>query len=246
MTSNVWKECITVSSFDVGASGHLEPWALMRHFQEAAARHATSLGVGFKQLIQYNIYWVLTHLQIETDRWPDMDETITIETWPRGINKLYTTRDFLVKDAKNKTIARSTSAWVMVDASRKRPVRPADKLRDISFSPAKRALGEFPESITNEYAIPKCEHSRTVAYSDLDINQHVNNTKYIEWIMDLVNPDNNRNLRKLNIHYTSEFKKHDSALLKMSEYPNTEKAFHILVEHPESEKKGIEVFFKLH
>jgi hypothetical protein len=58
--SKTYRASITISSFDVGASGCLEASALMRHFQEVASHHADELKVGFNDLKQDNIFWVLT------------------------------------------------------------------------------------------------------------------------------------------------------------------------------------------
>ncbi|PRZ02137.1 acyl-ACP thioesterase [Marinilabilia salmonicolor] len=240
MPSKIWKEQISVSSFDVGASGRLEAAALMRHFQEVAAHHADELGVGFSDLMKEKVFWALTHLQIEADRWPGMEEQITVETWPRGTQKLYTTRDFLVSDGSGKVIIRATSAWIMVDYLRKRPVRPAERLANIDFTPGKEAISSFPEPFTCE-GDQQSEAERKVAYSDLDINQHVNNTRYVEWIMDAIGFLSERWLKSLNIHFSNEFKYNETAILKWSTNGDD---FYCSITHQKTEKTGVEACLK--
>lgn len=234
----IWQEPITISSFDAGASGHLEAAALMRHFQETAARHAAHLKVGFDDLRHENIFWALTHIQTEISRWPDMNETVWIETWPRGIEKLYTTRDYRVKDQSGNTIINATSAWIMVDIERKRPVRPSARLSDIPFVPEVKALGNFPETVQEwDEAKETATKERKVVYSDLDINRHVNNTRYVEWIMDAMAPSNQKQLKSLHLRFMHEFLAEETALLKMN--PNSEKqTFQISITHRESKKTG--------
>ena len=240
MPSKTWKEQITVSSFDVGASGRLEAAALMRHFQEVAAHHADELGVGFSDLMKEKVFWALTHLQIEAERWPGMEEQITVETWPRGTQKLYTTRDFIVSDGSGKVIISATSAWIMVDYLRKRPVRPAERLANIDFTPGKEAISTFPEQFTCE-GKQQSEAERKVAYSDLDINQHVNNTRYVEWIMDAIGFLSGRWLKSLNIHFSNEFRYEETALLKITTGRNN---FYCSITHRETEKTGVEACLK--
>lgn len=240
MPSKTWKEQITVSSFDVGASGRLEAAALMRHFQEVAAHHADELGVGFSDLMKEKVFWALTHLQIEAERWPGMEEQITVETWPRGTQKLYTTRDFLVSDGSGKVIIRATSAWIMVDYLRKRPVRPAERLANIDFTPEKEAISSFPEPFVCE-GDQQSEAERKVAYSDLDINQHVNNTRYVEWIMDAIGFQSDRSISSLNIHFSNEFRYNETALLKLKSGRND---FYCSIAHRATEKTGVEACLK--
>jgi medium-chain acyl-[acyl-carrier-protein] hydrolase len=238
MIEKIWKENTTVSSFDVGASGHLEPAALMRYFQEVAAHHATHLGVGFDALIEDNIFWALTHLQIEADCWPEMGETISIETWPRGNIKLYTTRDYYLKDIKENILAKATSAWILVDIKRKRPVRSAERLAKIPFSGEKKALGDFPSPIPETPEIIINEKEYPIVYSDLDFNQHVNNARYVEWMMNLIAPEESELLSHINLHFTNEFRRNETANLKLCKCNNSSKDFIISIDHKETGKTG--------
>jgi acyl-ACP thioesterase len=236
MPTKILKESISVSSFDVGASGCLEASALMRHFQEVASHHADELGVGFNDFKQENIFWALSHLQIEADWWPQMEEKITIETWPRGTEKLYTTRDFLVSDSNGKIIIRATSAWIMVDINRKRPIRPAEKLTTIEFTPEKKALGNFPEPFDCE-GEQQTQLERKVVYSDLDINQHVNNTRYVEWMMDAIGFSPERKLKSLKIHFINEFRFNETAKIKNT---HSNDHYYCSILHAENKKPGCE------
>ena len=240
---DIWQEAITISSFDVGASGHLEAAALMRHFQETAARHASNLKVGFVDLRHDNIFWALTQIQIEISRWPNMHETVWFETWPRGIEKLYTTRDYRVKDQSGHTIINATSAWIMVDIVKKRPVRPSARLSNIPFVPEEKALGDFPETIQewNEGTNTRIKE-RKVAYSDLDINRHVNNTRYVEWIMDATPPSKDEQLKSLHLQFLHEFLADETALLQINTIPQT-RSFQISIKHRDNKKTGCLAFF---
>lgn len=231
-----YQESITVSSFDVGASGYLEAPALMRHFQEIASRHADELGVGFQDLQKEQTFWVLTHLQFEAERWPEMEEPISIETWPRNIQKLYTTRDFLVSDKNGNEIIKACSAWIMVDIIKKRPVRPAVRLENIDFTTEKEALGNFPEPF-NCNGEQHIKLNRKVVYSDLDINQHVNNTRYVEWMMDAIGFAPGKKLKSLNIHFTNEFRYNETAQIKIA---HNNSGYFCSILHTENEKTGCE------
>lgn len=140
MSPSVREEPIVISSFDVGASGKLEAAPAMRHFQEAASHRAMQLGVGIEQLARQHIFWVLSHLQMRAVRWPEMNEEVIIQTWPKALKGLYTTRDFLLLDRGGKALIKATSAWIMVNAERKRPIRPAGWINPQAFVPDKNAI----------------------------------------------------------------------------------------------------------
>ena len=48
--------------------------------------------------------------------------------------------------------------------------------------------------------------TRTVLYSDVDLNQHMNNARYIDWALDLIDLDIHRNhfINEVTIHYKKE------------------------------------------
>ncbi|MGQ1890755.1 acyl-[acyl-carrier-protein] thioesterase [Thermophagus sp. OGC60D27] len=238
MNTDIWEEPVTISSFDVGASGRLEPSALMKHLQEAAAKHAIGLGVGFDDLRKDNIFWALTHLQVEILNWPSMMEKVTIETWPRNIQKLYSTRDFLIKDHQNRTLVKASSAWIMVDILRKRPIRPYERLHNKPFVTHRMALGEFPKTLSHlPDSINMQEHRRQVVYSDLDFNHHVNNTRYMEWLMDAIAPEGSE-IASFNIHFTNEFKKGESVIIKTGYPENDSNNLVFVIDHESTGKTG--------
>jgi medium-chain acyl-[acyl-carrier-protein] hydrolase len=244
MIKPIWQENIKISTFDVGASGHMEAVAAMRYFQEVAAHHATNLKVGFEHFQKENIFWVLTHLQIEATRWPEMQEPVTFETWPREIQKLFTTRDYLVKDKDGNVLIKGTSAWIIVDMNRKRPVRPADRLAHVTFLPEKISLANFPDEIIIPESKSSYKKARPVVYSDLDINQHVNNTRYVEWIMDALAPEATKKLSSLNIHFTREFKRNQTATLNITHPKNNNSEAYVSIDHSNSGKNGCVAYLK--
>jgi len=246
MNTEIWKEPVTISSFDVGASGCLEPTYLMKHLQEAAAKHAIVLGVGFEELKKDNIFWALTHLQVEIERWPLMMEQVTVETWPRNIQKLYTTRDFLVKDKSDNILIRASSAWIMVDIARKRPVRPQERLQNKPFVSQCMALGEFPTILSKvPDNLHMKEHRRQVVYSDLDFNHHVNNTRYMEWVMDAIDPTNIE-ITSFNLHFSNEFRKGEAVTIKTGKPDTNTNHLIFVIEHQSTGKTGCcgEIYFK--
>ena len=84
-----------VNTFDCRPDGLIKPNALLQYLQEAAARHADELGVGFTDLDRRDCFWVLANLRIEMADTPRWGDCLTIRTWPSGVTRLAATREFL-------------------------------------------------------------------------------------------------------------------------------------------------------
>lgn len=206
-----------VTSNDMAPNGRLSLTALMKYFQEAAHQHAINMGVGFHQLKIQNIFWVLSSIDIEIKELPAFDETFKVETWPRGSRRLFSIRDFFVY--KNGTVvARASSAWLMINLTSKRPVRPEALFSGIRFLSEKRAFDQESAMAVKTNG-SKLLESRAVRFSDLDINGHVNNTRYVEWIFDAIHLTPFKDLRVcgLSVKFSSEFKEGEVADITLSE-----------------------------
>ena len=181
---NTLEQLYTVSSFQVGPNGKARLTALANFLQETAYKHADSLQLGYRQLAGNNSAWILSRLQIRVLEYPDWDEELIVETWPRGIEKLFALRDFRIRNSDGKVVTEASTSWLMVDAKTHRPLRiPTDFIQIEIRSDS--VFGQSPGKMKMPPEMTVCD-TRTVKYADLDIVGHVNNVKYIEWCIDAV------------------------------------------------------------
>ena len=210
--NNIFSKDFRIATYDVGGNGQISLMSLLRYFQEAAHEHANNLGVGYHKLREQNIFWVLSAMYIEINNLPGFDEKITINTWPRGVNKFYYLRDFSVIH-NNQTVAIATSLWLTVDVNSKRIIRPDRITEGVDFNSDIRVFEEDFVQIEpiNE---KKLLEERFVRYSDLDINRHVNNVRYVEWLLDAVyNMVDEKGIKRLKIQYLSELVENEKAYI---------------------------------
>lgn len=237
MTNRILTLDFIAASYDIAPNGQLSLTSLMKYLQQAAHKHSTDLKVGFYQLKERNIFWVLSGITVQVNQLPSFDEPFTIETWPRENMKLFSIRDFLVfKD--NNIVAKVTSSWLMVDLNSKRPVRPEQLLAGIDFLPAKHAFDVeelYPDKIEHTNLI----EARMVRFSDLDINRHVNNTRYLEWIMDAIHKTSYKDMiiSGFSIRYAREFVEGEIANIYFDKLDNN-RVLNIEITHNEG-KTGI-------
>jgi acyl-ACP thioesterase len=201
----IWTEQFKVHSYDVDLNKQATLESLCQRFQEAAWNHAEKLGVGFLQLQQQGRFWALSRLLLQIGQYPCWGESVTIKTWPRAARAAFAMRDFEMYDPGEKRLLAGTSGWLVVDSVTRKPKRVDKLMSDIVITPERKALKEEPREL------PGCEREGTearltVRYSDLDVNGHVNNARYVGWIMDVYPVDFHKTheVASLEVNYLRE------------------------------------------
>lgn len=154
--------------------------------QLTAAEHADLGGVGFDDLSQYDQSWVMNRMRIEINELPHFSQEIEVKTWIEELKGFKSTRNFEVSREGKKLIGIST-LWAIFNMKRRRP----DTLQfDTSY------VEQYPEAHATEIANQRVDlsfevsesYEQVVQFSDLDIVNHVNNTKYLEWCINYLDP----------------------------------------------------------
>ncbi|MFW5689099.1 MAG: acyl-[acyl-carrier-protein] thioesterase [Spirochaetota bacterium] len=186
-------EEILVRSYEVDPDGRLRPVVLLRMLQEAAWQHASLLGKGFHHRAEGELFWVLSRLRVRMERYPRWGERFTIRTFPVGTERLFALREFSLHTEGGELLGRASSAWLVVDASRGRPVRPQPVVADIVVTESEYdgdterfpALDETAAAAAARPIVAPVEHGPfPVRYHDIDQYHHVNNASYLEWAID--------------------------------------------------------------
>lgn len=177
---------ICIPCYHTDAKGLLKPAAFMDLAQEVAYWAATDLGFGYDNLHVHHTAWVLTRMHIHFGQPLVWRDNVTLFTWHKGANGLFFLRDFDLRDSAGNSRITATSSWVVIDERTRRIARPEDITNlpmvpqcteDAIKEPAPRLVP--PKSDAME---PSMTH--VVSYSDLDINAHTNNARYVVWAMD--------------------------------------------------------------
>lgn len=158
--------------------------SILKYLGETSGAHTDSLGFNVENLKKTNYGWMLNRWKVRIDRYPNVNEVITIETWSSGIDRFYATREFIIYDEESLEIGRASTVWIFIDMLKKRPVRiPIDfveKIKPID----ERTFNEFYDF--KKDIIAKSYIDFHVRRSDIDYNNHVNNTKYLSWMLETI------------------------------------------------------------
>jgi acyl-ACP thioesterase len=216
MQKNIFSEECSVRFGDIDRSDTLTIASAFDFFQEAAINHAEILGVGRDAMKTTGQVWILSRMSVFIERRPRFGETVMVRSWPRGTHKLFAVRDYDICGTDGKPAVRGRSGWLILDLEKRRPLRPQalvepmPRNEGLDSLPGTSIDNEAPPGLRPEFeaATPVKSVFRRACYSDIDYNGHMNNTRYIQWIQDLFEPEileNARSLR-LDINYLSEVK----------------------------------------
>ena len=201
---DIWREKAQVRFGDIDRSDRLTLGSIFSFFQEAAISHAEALGVGREAMARNGQAWVLSRLSIIVERRPVYWETIEISTWPRGWEKLFALRDYIIRDTQGNDLVRGRSCWLILDMEKRRPLRVQSIVEPMPQNEGNNAFSTVPPGLDSR-ANQKIGERRAL-YSDIDYFGHVNNARYVQWIQDAADMDilTNADQLRLDINYLSE------------------------------------------
>jgi medium-chain acyl-[acyl-carrier-protein] hydrolase len=179
----IWEQEIYVRTFETDFENRWKPSAFFQTIQETATTHAAHLGFDYEKMFALNRIWILSRVKIQFQSFPTMGEIILVKTWPKGIQqKVFFTRDFLFSAPDGKPYASATTAWILIDPHARRMLMPNALIGELPYH-KESALDEELTKIVPGDNLPELLHT-TAGYSAIDLMRHVNNARYIEWIMD--------------------------------------------------------------
>lgn len=176
-----------VASSTIGPGGYLTLSNLIRMLQEAAMVNTVRLGISSPELIEAEgLSWVMRRQRIDAKRWPRLGEELTVVTAPSGFERrLQTFRDFHLRDDQGQTIITVASEWLLMNVNSRRlqPIPPRIALLKDQLAPAAAHL-KRPEGKILPPESPTLEMKSTVAFYQLDFNDHLTNPVFPELMLE--------------------------------------------------------------
>ncbi|KAG0609216.1 hypothetical protein M758_8G167200 [Ceratodon purpureus] len=235
----VYRQTFVIRSYEIGADRTASIDTFMNHFQETALNHVWMSGLagdGFgatRAMSSRNLIWVVTRMQVHVEQYPAWGDVVEMDTWVAASGKNGMRRDWLVRDYKTgQILARATSTWVMMSRkTRKLSKMPEEVRAEISpYFLERSAIKDeslLAQKILRLNDNAECVRSGlTPKRTDLDMNQHVNNVKYIGWMMESVPPAimDGYELASMSLEYRRECGQSDMVQSMTSLEPSTSDA----------------------
>ena len=178
---NTYDESFTLRPRDCDLNNCWRPSAILETMQDAAGAHSLLLGCGRESLVRQNIVWVLSRCELHMERYPSSGEKLTVHTFPTPTRIYFFPRYYVFTDAHGAMVGKAGSLWLLLDLNTRRMLPPGDVSKLI---PENRDLSvpmNLPATVGKLQGEEFVTEYRPV-YTDLDVNGHVNNARYADWL----------------------------------------------------------------
>lgn len=194
-------------------NGYLKYVDLCNLLQLTAAEHSILGGLSFNDMQVHHQAWVLSRIRVEIETLPKWMDKVIVKTWIELLDGNKSIRNIeMYLDGKK--IVGATTYWAVLNTKMRKSEPLALPHEHFEKYANHKATSQSFSRInvlqeTNKIA------ERTVVLSDLDIVNHVNNTKYLEWCLDTLNPKTilKREIKNLEMNFLRELNWNDKVEL---------------------------------
>jgi medium-chain acyl-[acyl-carrier-protein] hydrolase len=212
--NNYFDKQFQLRYFEMNKFGEASSTTLLTLLEETAADHCESINQGLYTLQNQNIGWVLLSGILVMDRYPKYKEKITIRTWMAEYSMIKGHRENLIFDEKMNVIGRSKGLWVFFDIEKRRPTPIFESIKEEWSNNSELCLDHDISQKILPIGINKDSKEFSVNMFDVDVYHHVNNIKYLQWLIESVSDDifDNYYLYSIDGRFISESKYGDTII----------------------------------
>ena len=214
----IYRKSFEITDLTTDRFGKLKPSCVLYFVQEVAGRHFDKMALN-PDLEAKGLFWAIIRHRVQILRLPQKGETITLETWPMPTTRVAYPRSVVAYDEAGQEIFRSISLWVLMDKESRAMVLPGRS--GIAVSGILRG-NELPSPNSLSPMLLSSESRRRVCFTDLDINGHMNNCRYLDWAADLLPGafHGSHTLQDVTMCYLAETKEGDELSLSWQFLPD--------------------------
>lgn len=171
-----WSQEYTVNIHDVDLNGIVSVSGILRYMQDACNNQMNAQKPSYEELLAQGYAFILSRIGISVYAPVHAYEKITVETWAVASRGMIYNRCYRVlRDGE--IVAEATSAWALVGVEDRR----FHRVGEIPLNYSEDAPLEL--DLPARFRIPAeaemtLRGERTVLYSEVDQNRHLNNTRY--------------------------------------------------------------------
>ncbi len=178
---------LSIPCYSADRYDRLKVSALLRLQQEVGEKHIFHFGTTSEMLRdRYGVAFIITKSRIKVNRLPGSEEPVRLTTWCSSLKGIRFMRNYTLKTPDGEVLTESKAEVIMINLKDRTIVRP----KDVDYF--KNYL--YNSELANSCGDPKkidamCtgeEYERTIRFSDIDYNGHMNNTVYADIMFDFL------------------------------------------------------------
>ena len=201
---NVLTQTICLQSRDCDFTSRWKTSEIFMAMQELAASHSAILGAGYSFMRAKSLAFALTRTELHMDRYPCIGEKVVCHTWAAPVMKWMYPRYFIFETESGERLGYAGTIWVLLDLNERKMVAPSALGVEIATGDMKAPM-RMPSKAAS---VGEEAEARVYlpGYSEIDVNGHVNNTRYVSWLCDYLGADvlKNRCAKSIVVNYSHE------------------------------------------
>jgi len=201
---NVLTKTLFLRSRDCDFTGRWKPSEIFMAMQELAGDHSAILGAGYEHLRSLSLAFALTRTELHMQRYPRMGEKVVCHTWAAPVMKWMFPRYFIFESESGERLGYAGTIWVLLDLNERKMAAPS--ALDVEIATGDMAA---PMRMSGRPAVPSddaASREYLPGYGEIDVNGHVNNTRYVAWACDALGTGTfeKQCVRSLIVNYSHE------------------------------------------
>ncbi|WP_147678714.1 acyl-[acyl-carrier-protein] thioesterase [Algibacter pacificus] len=214
MFDNYFDKQFELRYFEMNKLGLATPTIILGLLEETAADHSYAIDHSLFDLVTKNIGWVLVSGVLQMDRYPNYKEKITIRTWLSSYSSIKGYRENIIYDENQNIIGKAKGLWVFFDIEKRRPIPIFNEIKEKwSYYNEESISGDIKKKIS---AVDFADHIKEFRVNryDTDMNKHVNNIRYLQWVIESIPEDISEHyfLHKIDGRFIAEAQYGDTVL----------------------------------
>jgi len=180
------------------------PSSVLDIFQDIAGDHARLLGCDYKALTPRNLLWVIVKVRYTVVKAPSLHQKVHVTTWPLKPTSVVYRREYHITDEAGETLIIGTSDWVLIDSESRSLAAGAENIYPTNGEHITDKLFDRKAPKIPDVSAEAAGYNCTPTYTDLDMNGHVNNTKYASFVLDALEPGERDVIESFQVEYHKE------------------------------------------
>lgn len=189
---------IEIGITDCNALLNIKASSIQKYLVDTSMNHCNKMRIGYYDLEKLGFMWVICELEIHINAIPTFGEIVKLRTWPIKPRLIIAERNYEMYNRIGEIQGYALSSWCILDKENRKPV----KISTIKCNEPKYIDSKYKKS---KFQFCKKENLElmgedVVKVSDLDVNKHMNNTRYISKVLDLLSATQYENFNPTVLH----------------------------------------------
>ncbi|WP_334352764.1 acyl-[acyl-carrier-protein] thioesterase [Companilactobacillus sp. HBUAS56257] len=205
MTKETFSIETEVPYYFVNFTGDIRLSALIDIMLLTSEKQLHQADVDSTEMVENNgLGWVVVQYHLDILQMPTLGQKLKVTTQATSYNKYFFYRNFWVEDLDGNVLAKAQSAFVLIDIKERKIVGAADRLDNKFGAEEVNRIQRFNRiKIPDDYDFKQKQH---IGYYNIDVNKHVNNSYYFDWMIDTLDTDfiASHRIKSMDIKYEKE------------------------------------------